>query len=72
MERDFSKLIGRIAEKFVTRVAFCKALGKTPEWLSRRLNGQTQFDAEDMSAIISSLEIDPEDISLYFFAYKVR
>lgn len=72
MERDFSKLIGRIVEKFGTRVAFCEALGKTSEWLSRRLNNQTQFDAEDMSAIIDLLAIDPLDIHLYFFAYKVR
>lgn len=72
MERDFSKLIGRIVEKFGSRTAFCGALGKTSEWLSRRLNNQTQFDAEDMSAIIDLLLIDPQDIHLYFFAYKVR
>lgn len=72
MQRDFSKLIGRIAEKFGTRVAFCEALGKTSEWLSRRLNNQTQFDAEEMSAIIDLLSIEPGDIHLYFFAYKVR
>lgn len=72
MEKDFSKLIGRIIEKFGTRVAFCEALGKTSEWLSRRLNNQTQFDADDMCAIIELLKIDPADIHLYFFAFKVR
>lgn len=72
MERDFSKLIGRIVEKFGTRVAFCEALGKAPEWLSRRLNNQTQFDADDMAAVIDLLEIDPTEIHLYFFALKVR
>ena len=72
MERDFSKLIGRIVEKFGTRVAFCEALGKTPEWLSRRLNNLTAFNAEDMASIIDLLNIEPTDIHLYFFAYKVR
>lgn len=72
MERDFSKLTGRIIEKFGTRVAFCEALGKTSEWLSRRINNVTEFNADDMTAIINLLEIEPLDIHLYFFATKVR
>lgn len=72
MERDFSKLIGRIAEKFTTRKAFCDALGVAPEWLSRRLNNLTQFDASEMIAIIDLLDIDVQEIHLYFFAPKVR
>ena len=72
MEKDFSKLIGRIAEKFSSRTAFCVALGKTPEWLSRRLNNQTQFDADDMIAIIDLLGIVPQEINTYFLTQKVR
>ena len=72
MEKDFSKLIGRIVEKFTTRKAFCDALGVAPEWLSRRLNNQTEFDAEDMISFIEILEIETQDLHLYFFAPKVR
>lgn len=72
MEKDFSKLIGLIIEKFKTRNAFCKAWGKTPEYLSRRLNNITEFDAEDMIEIIKILGIDPRHINTYFLTLKVR
>lgn len=69
---DFSKLIGLIIAKFGSRTKFCKELKRNPEWLSRRLNNQTQFDADDMIKIAEILGIDPEDISLYFLTPKVR
>lgn len=72
VEKDFSKLTGLIVEKYGTRYAFCNALGKTPEWLSRRLNNQTEFDANDMAACIDLLGIDPMEIHPYFFTLKVR
>ena len=72
MEKDFSKLIGRIIEKFGSRTAFCKAWGKKNEYLSRRLNNVTEFDANDMIEIIELLCIGPEDINTYFLTIKVR
>lgn len=72
MAKDFNKLIGRIYEKFGTRVSFCEAIGKTPEWLSRRLNNQTEFDANEMILVTDALEIDPQELHLYFFTPQVR
>ena len=72
MEKDFSKLVGLIIEKFKTRNAFCKAWGKTPEYLSRRLNNKTEFDANDYIEIIGLLGIDPRDVNTYFLTLKVR
>ncbi len=72
MAKDFSKLIGRIYEKFGTRTAFCAAIGKNPDWLSRRLNGLIEFDADDMVLVIGPLEIDPQEIHTYFFVPNVR
>ena len=72
MEKDFSKLVGRIIERFKTRNAFCKAWGKTPEYLSRRLNNITEFDAKDMIEIVEMLGIDPRDVNAYFLTLKVR
>lgn len=71
MARDFSKLIGLIYEKFGNRTAFCKAIDKPPEWLSRRLTGKVEFNAEDMVLIIDALGIDPQDIYLYFLTPNV-
>lgn len=72
MAKDFSKLIGRIVEKYGTRSAFCDALGKSPEWLSRRLNNQTEFSSDEMIAIIDLLEINPQEMHLFFLTLKVR
>ena len=72
MAKDFDKLKGLIIEKYGSRSAFCKALGKTPEWLSRRLNNQTQLDSDDIIAFVELLGIDPCDINTYFLTPKVR
>lgn len=72
MAKDFSKLIGRIIEKYGTRSAFCREIGKNPEWLSRRLNSQTEFSSDEIISMTNKLEIAPQDISLYFFTLKVR
>ena len=72
MAKDFSKLIGLIVEKYGTRAAFCKVWSKNPEYLSRRLNNLTEFDANDIIEIVELLGIDPRDISLYFLTPKVR
>lgn len=71
MAKDFSKLIGLIYEKFKTRSAFCKHIEKPPEWLSRRLNGQTEFNSEDIILLVDALGIEPQDIYLYFLAPNV-
>lgn len=72
MPKDFSKLIGRIIEVFGTRKAFAKAMGFTPEQLSRRLNNQTQFDSDEMAKAIDLLDIPPQEIFVYFLTPKVR
>ena len=72
MERDFSKLIGLIVEKFGTRKAFCDEIKKRPEWLSRRLNCQTEMSSDDIMEFVTVLGIEPRDIGVYFFTPKVR
>jgi hypothetical protein len=71
MTKDFNKLRGRIVEKFGTNKAFCEYLNRTPDWLSRRLNNQIEFNADDICIIVEALEIDPQDIYLYFFCHNV-
>ena len=72
MIRDFSKLVGRIIEKYGTRAAFGTAMGMNPEQLSRRLNNRTQFSADEMMLALDLLSIPPEEIYVYFFTPKVR
>lgn len=68
---DYSKLKGRIVEKFGSQNEFCKALGCTPQSLSQKLNGKNLFSMIDILKIVELLEIPVEEIHLYFFTKKV-
>lgn len=74
MEFDFSKLQGRIVEKYGTRGAFAADLGFTESALSNRLNNKVPFDPEEIYRIClpEHLDIVPKEIHLYFFKPKVR
>jgi hypothetical protein len=74
MQFDFSRLRGRIVEKYGTGAAFAEDLGKSPVWLSSRLNGLVHWDSEEIYEAIKPerLDIHPEDISTYFFVPKFR
>ena len=72
MEFDFSKLTGRIIEKFGSRRAFADAMGMRAEQLSRRLSSRTPWSPVETVRAIEILEIDPIEISDYFFTVKVR
>lgn len=71
---DFSKLRGRIVEKFGTCAAFAAAVGLQAPALSDRLNNRVQIDAEEI--ILWSrpemLDIPAEEIHVYFLTPKVR
>jgi len=69
---DYSKLCGRIVERFGTRSAFAEKLGMTPSNLSGRLKGHVKFSSEDISKMVELLEIPDSEISTYFFTRKVQ
>lgn len=66
---DFSRLNGRIIEKFKTRAAFAAHLGMQPSALTNRLSQRTQFHADEIMIICQPdcLDIDAQDIQAYFF-----
>lgn len=74
MDFDFSKLQGRIVEKYGTRSAFAAAAGFTESALSNRLNNKIHFDPEEIYNIClpDCLDIAPAEIPTYFFKPKVR
>lgn len=71
---DFSKLIGRIVEKFGTRAAFAEAAGYSRSQLSARLNGAIYFPSDEIRKLCGPelLDIPTEEIPAYFFTLKVR
>jgi hypothetical protein len=72
MKFDFSKLLGRIIEKFGTRAAFAAAINLAESALSNRLSGKMHFDADEIYLACQLLGIEPQEIPVYFFTPEVR
>ena len=68
MPFNYSKLEGRIEEKFGTRGAFAKALGVSERTMSLKMNGVVSWKQSEISAVCQILDIKTRDIPLYFFA----
>lgn len=71
MAFDYSKLRGRIIEKFNSQLNFSKTLGVSQRTLSLKLNNKIFFSQDDIIKISKLLEIKPCEISTYFFTLKV-
>ena len=68
---DYSKLRGRIVEKYGTQCEFAKAFGISNNSMSRKLNNKNSFSVDDIIKITPMLDIQPNDVSSYFFTEKV-
>jgi hypothetical protein len=72
MVYDYSKLEGRIVEKFSTRGNFAKSLGVTTKSISEKLNNKTIWKQPEISKAMELLSISGKDIELYFFKKKSK
>ena len=66
MAYDYSKLQGRIVEKFGTQGKFARALGLSEHSLSKKLSGQTFFKQSEIGKSCDLLEIDAPNVHEYF------
>lgn len=64
---DYSKLKGKIKEKFNTQDNFASALGIGRVSLSQRLNNRLEFDAKEILKAVKLLDLTEADIPKYFF-----
>ena len=71
MAYDYSRLRGRIKEKCNTQDAFSVRLGIGRVSLSQRLNNQLEFSQDEILRSCDILDINREDIPVYFFTLKV-
>lgn len=69
---DFSKLSGRIVEKYGKQAAFAVALGISERSLSLKLNNERYFKPNEISRAIELLDLLPTDIPDYFFTVVVQ
>lgn len=74
VEFDYSKLKGRIIEKFGSQGEFAKAYGKTENTISKKLNGKSNISRQEILKMCQSnlLDIPAERIGEYFFTLKVQ
>lgn len=68
---DYSKLLGRIKEKFGTRENLVKEITISSTSLNLRLNNKLKFDQQDIKELCIALDIEEDEISDYFFKEKV-
>lgn len=71
MEFDYSKLKGKIIEKYGTQREFAKEFGVSKNSFSMKMNNKISFSTNDILKITNMLNIDKDDISSYFFTQKV-
>ena len=72
MVYDYSKLEGRIVEKFRTRESFAKALGVTNKSISEKLNNKTIWKQPEISKAMELLSIPGDELESYFFKKKTH
>lgn len=69
---DYSKLRGRIVEKFGAQGPFSAALGISEGTLSSRMMNKLPFTGDEIARACILLDIPFKEISQYFFAPKVE
>lgn len=72
MSFDYSKLRGKIVEKYGTQSLFAKALGVSERTLSLKLNGRIYFTQIEIKKILELLDVDSSYVNTYFFEEKVQ
>lgn len=72
MAFDYSKLRGRIVEKFKNQIVFAKQMDWSERTLSLKLNGKVSWKQPEICKAIELLELSDSDILVYFFNKKVQ
>ncbi len=72
MVYDYSKLKGRIKEKFNTQKSFADAMHISSQTISYKVNNNVEWTQAEIDKAITLLDIPAEEIHVYFFAKKVE
>jgi hypothetical protein len=69
---DYSKLRGRIVEKYGTLSKFAEVLGTSLVVVSNKMTNKTGFSRADIERWAELLDISGDEYDLYFFARVVQ
>ncbi|NCE99626.1 DUF739 family protein [Emergencia sp. 1XD21-10] len=72
MSFDYSKLRGKIVEKYGTNAKFAKDMGLSERSLSLKLNGKVFWKQNEICTAAELLGIKNEDIQSFFFTKIVQ
>lgn len=67
---DYSKLKGRIVERFGNQNGFAKAMRQSSVTVSKKLTGKSEWSQIDITDACYCLDIDFAEIPVYFFSLK--
>lgn len=71
MAYDYSKLLGKITEKYGKQYAFAKAIGWSERTCSLKLGCKIEWKQSEISKACKLLDIPLDNINIYFFTLKV-
>lgn len=72
MSFDYSKLKGRIIERYGSQAKFAKAMGWSERTMSKKINGDISWKQSDICTAMALLGLAESDVQLYFFKVKVQ
>lgn len=72
MAYDYSKLSGRIKEKYGTNGKFAAALGLSEHSFSKKITNKSRFKQSEITKSLDLLEIPYQDVGEYFFKLEVQ
>ena len=72
MAYDYSKLNGLITEKCKTRATFANLIGRSERSVSLKMSGKVGWTQQEIMKACEVLEIEPKEISSYFFKIDVQ
>ncbi|WP_288638877.1 DUF739 family protein [uncultured Lentilactobacillus sp.] len=68
MSFNYSKLLGRIVERYGTQYNFAQAMGMSEHSLSGKLNNKVPWKTTEIVKMTELLDLKTSDIPSYFFA----
>lgn len=71
MSFDYSKLRGRIIEKYGSQSNFAKEFGVSENTFSQKMNNKMRFTSDDIIEMSKLLSIPQDEVGFYFFTRKV-
>lgn len=72
MSFNYSKLRGRIKEKYETQENFAQKMGVSRTTLSQKLNNINEFTQQEINKAVELLDLPVEEIPVYFFTIEVQ